>query len=203
MKHASLAFVLLAACTFNPDGGDGSDADVVVDIDAADLIEDAAVDASIDAPIDAGTDAALIPLASIVCSATTVDGLPKLVLTFSGDIRSGFLSGSPGSSPVEIYYGSNHEDFTVSGTCEGTWTVPYSSGCRKPTAVWGPSPQLVLEPEVDYLNVALRYADDSVHWGDLKTSDGDPVGFVVSGLDCRIELTEGGTGGYIRTHPNP
>lgn len=205
MNRSSLVLVFVAACGFSPSGGVGPDAGSV-EPDAADLAQDAAVDAlidgSTDASVDASTDAAVLPLASIVCSATTVDGLPKLVLTFGGDIQSGFL-GSSVAMPAEIYYGSNLEDFTVSGSCGNTWAVPYPQGCQKPSVQWGPSPRLVLEPEVDFLNVALRYADNSVYWGDLKTSDGDPVGFAVSGLDCRIELTGGGTGGYIRTRPNP
>lgn len=205
MKHSIICLALVGACGFSPDGADVSDAGTT---DAVVLPRDAAIDASLDAHLvdaqfDASVDASAPPTAFIVCSNELVDGIPKVVLTLSGDIQSGLLDDPTGANPLGVYYGSNQEDLTFTNSCQGTWEVPYSSGCRKSSAAWGPSPKLYLEPEVDYLNVAVLYADGSKRWGDLKTADGDPVGFVVSGLDCRIELTEGGTGGYIRTHPNP
>lgn len=206
MKHAIITCCFLAACSFDPggaplaDGPDaGSDTDAGPDTDA---MADGGTDA------DPGTDAAP-PAATIACAAETIDGYPKIVLTFGGDIASGFLGADPGSAPLEIAYGSDHEDYAVSGSCGSTWTVPYPSGCLKNVAVWGPSPRLVLEPEVDGLNVALRYADGTVRWGDLKTADGDDVGFAIGGsgsagglpFDCRIALLDGGQGGTIRTRP--
>ncbi|HJV33062.1 MAG TPA: hypothetical protein VJ694_03475 [Patescibacteria group bacterium] len=200
MKHLAICFALLfAACSFNPgglpaedvpDGGEDASADTDGGADAA-----PALDAAM-----SGTDAAP-PSATIVCSTETIDGYPKIVLTFGGDVLSGFLGADPGSAPDSVEYGSNLEDLAVTNSCPGTWTIPYPSGCTKHAAVWGSAPKLYLEPEVDYLNVALYYADGTVRWGDLKTADGDDVGFTVSGLDCRIELIDGGQGGYIRTHP--
>jgi hypothetical protein len=195
------AMLLVSAClftafTFDP-GGPASDDDAP---DAGEFGDDAAADtgdAALDA--DAGADAAP-PAATIACAHEAIDGYPKVVLTFGGDIESGFLGEPTGAEPSYIAYGSNQEDLAVNNGCPGgSWTVPYPSGCGKPTAAWGTAPKLVLEPEVDELNVALVYDDGSSRWGDLKTDDGDGVGFTVSGLDCRVELTGGGTGGYIRT----
>ncbi|MEK7545654.1 MAG: hypothetical protein AAB554_01085 [Patescibacteria group bacterium] len=191
---------LFAACSFDvsglpaedvPDGG--ADTDGGTGADASD-------DAAFGVDAYTGTDAAP-PAATIVCSNETTDGYPKVILTFGGDIASGFLGADPGTAIDAIEYGSNQEDYVVSSSCGDTWAIPYPSGCQKRSAVWGVAPRLVLEPEVDYLNVALRYGDGTIRFGDLKTSDGDPPGFAVSGLDCRIELVDGGTGGYIRTKP--
>ena len=194
---------LLAACSFDPSGapGDGSDDDD--GIDAGDL----GIDAVLDTPdADPGT-----PSASIICSTTVIDGYPKVVLTFGGDIEAALLGDPSGAEPVKIAYGSDQEDLAVRNSCTGTWDVPYQpAGCNKPTAAWGEAPQLILEPEVDRLNVALIYDDGTVRWGDLKTSDGDAVGFTVTtddgaapelGLDCHVEVSADGTGGTIRTKP--
>ena len=201
MKHLTFACLfLLSACEFHPGGlpyegePDAAAADGDAGADGGDA--DAAPDA------DPGTDAAP-PAATIVCSNAVIDGYPKIVLTFGGDIGSGFLGADPGAAPEAVAYGSNQEDLATINSCHDTWAVPYPIGCTKHVANWGAAPQLYLEPEVDYLNVALLYPAAPVRWGDLKTADGDPVGFTVSGLDCRIELVDGGTGGYIRTHPGP
>lgn len=201
MKHLAICFALLfAACSFNPGGlpaedvpDGGADADASTDADGG----TDAVPAPDAAP---GTDAAP-PAATIVCSTETIDGYPKIVLTFGGDIVSGFLGADPGTAPDSVEYGSNQEDLATINSCHDTWAIPYPGGCTKHAAAWGSAPKLYLEPEADYLNVALYYADGTVRWGDLKTADGDDVGFTVSGLDCRIELIDGGLGGYIRTHP--
>jgi hypothetical protein len=199
--------LLLAACGFDPGGaplGDepdgGPDGDAASDADAA---QDAAPDASPDA------DLGVPPAATIACTTETIDGYPKIVLTFGGDIATGFLGADPGSAPAEIAYGSDDEDLAVTNSCGNTWAVPYPAGCHKHSVAWGAAPRLLLEPEVDRLNVALRHADGTVRWGDLKTADGDGVGFAVSGsgtagnlaFDCRIELIDGGQGGLIRTRP--
>ncbi len=208
LKNFALALSLLvAACSFEPGGAPlGTEPDAGSDTDAD---ADADTDAAPDAAPDAGTDAAP-PSATIVCTTETIDGYPKVVLTFGGDIASGFLGADPGTTPDGIMYGSDTEDLAFSNSCGGNlWAVPYPAGCNKHTAVWGPSPRLYLEPEVDRLNVALHYGGATVRWGDLKTSDGDDVGFAVSGsgtvangsFDCRIELIDGGTGGVIRTKP--
>lgn len=203
---ATLPF-LFAACSFDPGGAPlGPEPDAGADGDAA-SDADAGADASPDASIDAGPGTP--PAATIACTTETIDGYPKIVLTFGGDIATGFLGADPGSAPVEIAYGSDHEDLAVTNSCGNTWAVPYPSGCLKHTAVWGASPRLLVEPEVDRVNVALRHADGTVRWGDLKTADGDGVGFAVSGsgtagnlaFDCRIELIDGGQGGLIRTRP--
>lgn len=200
MKTIVLSLSLLAAaCSFDPGGAPlGEEPDAGADTDAG---PDAGEDAAPDAAPDAGTDAAP-PAATITCSMETIDGYPKVVLTFGGDVASGFLGADPGTPPEGIMYGSDSEDLGFSNSCGGNlWAVPYPSGCNKHTAVWGPSPRLYLEPEVDRLNVALHYGGTTVRWGDLKTSDGDGAGFTVTGLDCRIELIDGGTGGIIRTKP--
>lgn len=179
----------LSACTFDPSGVAYVGPDAV------------AVDTGSDG------DAASGAVATIVCSTETVGGHAKQVLTFGGDIETGFLGDPPHAAPVAIEYGTDpgREDSAVASTCPNTWAVPYQAGCMKPLAAWGARPKLVLEPEVDFLNVTLRYADGSVRWGDLKTADGDAPGFEVSGsgpgYDCRIELVSGGDGGYLRIDP--
>lgn len=207
MKHLSIicCTLLASACSFEPGGApptDGPDAGADAGLDG-----DAAPDAAPDA--EPGPDAAP-PAATITCTSEMIDGYPKVVLTFGGDIASGFLGDDPGMTPDGIMYGSDEEDLAFRNSCGGdTWSVPYPSGCNKHTAVWGAAPRLYLEPEADRLNVALHYGGTTVRWGDLKTSDGDDVGFTVSGsgtvgngtFDCRIELTGGGTGGIIRTKP--
>jgi hypothetical protein len=199
MKHLSIICVLFfAACEFNPSGSE-----YLPDTDAAASDTDAGsdVDASADAGADADTDAAPpTGPATIVCSAETIDGLPKIVLTFGGDFQAGFLGDAPAAAPVAIEYGSNVEDAALAAACPNRWAVPYQAGCTKPSTAWSVAPRLILEPETDFLNVAIRYADGTVRWGDLMTTD-DPVGFDVSGADCSIMLVNGGAGGYLRTHP--
>lgn len=208
MKHPTiiccalfLAATGFAACEFSPGGAPAAAPDAGTESDAGSDADGGAETDGAPAPdADPGTDAAL-PTATIVCSQETVDGYPKVVLTFGGDIASGFLGASPGATPDHVAYGSNTEDLAVTNSCGDTWAVPYPSGCQKQAPPWSAAPRLIIEPEVDYLNVALVYAGGTVRWGDLKTSDGDGVGFTVSGLDCRIESIDGGTGGYIRTKP--
>jgi len=207
MKLIPLALAsLLAACSFEPGGVAYEGPDAGDDADAATVQDGASVaDGGADVMTDAdpGT-----PAATIACTTETVDGYPKIVLTFGGDVLTGFLGDDPGVVPAVIEYGSNEEDSAVRNSCGDTWAVPYPVGCTKNSPVWGAEVKLYVEPEVDFLNVALRYGDGTVRWGDLKTSDGDSVGFDVSGsgtagniaFDCRIELTGGGAGGYIRTH---
>jgi hypothetical protein len=191
-----IASCLFAACSFEAGGVYDPLPDASTDADG-DAAQDAGADAD-DAAPDADPGASP---ATIACTATTVDGYPKVVLTLGGDIEAAFLGDDPAASPVRIAYGSDQEDLAVLNGCPNTWAVPYAVGCNKPEAAWGSAPQLFLEPEVDGLNLALIYDDGTVRWGDLKTSDGDAVGFSVSGLDCRVELSGGGTGGLIRTKP--
>ncbi|HTK60427.1 MAG TPA: hypothetical protein VL283_04485 [Candidatus Baltobacteraceae bacterium] len=202
MKHLSIICALFfAACEFNPGGLPADDdADAGADTDAApDTDADVGSDAGAEA--DAAPDAAPPSgPATIVCSAETIGGLPKIVLTFGGDFSTGFLGEAPAAAPVAIEYGSNVEDADLAAACPNKWAVPYQAGCTKPSAAWSAAPRLILEPETDFLNVAIRYADGTVRWGDLKTSD-DPVGFEVSGADCYVMLVDGGAGGYFRTHP--
>jgi|GEM_PF-3359730 len=194
-----------AACAFDPGGlpapdapdggGDLADADPGLD---GDVLLDA----------DPGADAA--PAAAfIACTTETIDGYPKIVLTFTGDIASGFLGDDPGTLPTIVAYGSDGEDLAVKNSCGGdTWGVPYPSGCTKHSPAWGPTVRLLIEPEVDFMNVALLYPGGIVRWGDLMTSDDDGVGFQVSGsgtfgggsYNCGLEVLADGSGGSIRTH---
>ena len=195
----------LAACAFDPGGLAAPDAP-----DGGDDLADAdpGLDGAAVLDADPGADAAP-PTAFIACTTETLDGYPKIVLTLTGDIASGFLDEDPGGTPLALAYGSHEEDLAVRNSCGGdAWSVPYPSGCTKHTAAWGSTIKLYVEPEVDELNVALIYPGGIVRWGDLKTSDDDGPGFQVTGsgifgggsYDCGLEVLADGTGGHIRTH---
>lgn len=193
----------LAACSFHA-GGVPLDPDASGDAAAA-ASDGGPIDASVDvAAIDAAPDAAP-PAATITCSTAMINGQLRQVLTLGGDVESGFLGAQPTSSPYRLEYGSDIDSQSAMSSCPSLWTVPYDGNCTKQYSDWGPTPTLYLDPQVDDLNLAIIYADGTVRWGDLKTSDGDGVGFTVSGsgsgYDCRIVLTGGGTGGYVRIDP--
>jgi hypothetical protein len=97
-----VALAALAACAFNPDGGDGVlDEDAADEVDAPDVDApdvdapdidapdiDAAIDAPIDAPIDAAIDAPIdAPTVPPLCDPN--DATQRMCLTFEGSVSNG------------------------------------------------------------------------------------------------------------------